>query len=348
MNTISWRALQYAAGNVYIADGTNNRVRKVDANTGIINTIAGNGTSAFFGDGGTATSAMFNSVPGNVYLADTNNDRIRRVDAATDTITTIAGTGSPTYGGDGSAATEARLAGPVAVALDAEENVYIATILDSRIRKIDANTGIITTIASNGTARSPTTAACGDGGQATSAMLNMPWGVRTDAAGNVYIADQANQRVRKVDPSGVITTIAGGGPYTNDGIPATVASLFNPNRIALDGAGNVYISDLASQRIRKVSSGLSFPQTTVGQSTSQYVFLQINGSLTITSIASDSSEYVPGAVTGCSIGTSLSAGTICNIPTTFTPAFSGVRGASLIVTTNVGTFEFGLTGIGVP
>src|SRR6266480_2249440 len=187
-----------ASGNLYVADYANHRIRKVAAATGIITTVAGNGINSFAGDGGAATNASLNypasvalDASGNLYIADPNNNRIRKVAAATGIITTVAGGGSSL--GDGGAATSASLYDPTALALDASGNLYVADQNNHRIRKVDAATGIITTVAGNG---SP--AFAGDGGAATSASLNYPDGVALDASGNLYIADQRNNRIRKV------------------------------------------------------------------------------------------------------------------------------------------------------
>src|SRR5439155_23906962 len=173
--------------NLYIADPNNNRIRKVAAATGIITTVAGGGSS--LGDGGAATSASLYDptalaldASGNLYIADQNNHRIRKVDAATGIITTVAGNGSPAFGGDGGAATSASLNNPDGVAVDASGNVYVAEQSNHRIRRVAAATGIITTVAGNG---SP--AFAGDGGPATSARLNYPDRVALDASGNLYI-----------------------------------------------------------------------------------------------------------------------------------------------------------------
>src|SRR5438445_557628 len=191
-----------------------------------INTVAGNGFSGFAGDGGAATSASLNfpegaalDTRGNLYIADYDNHRIRKVAAATGIITTVAGNGSPGFAGDGGAATSASLFRPTGVALDASGNLYVADQDNYRVRKVAAATGIITTVAGNG---SPTFA--GDGGAATSASLNSPTGVALDASGNLYIADTGNHRIRKVAATtGVITTVAGGCSTRGDGGGATGA-----------------------------------------------------------------------------------------------------------------------------
>ena len=214
-----------ASGNLYIADTGNNRIRKVSA-TGIITTVAGNGSAGYSGDGGPATSAQLDGPEGvavdgsgNLYIADTCNNRIRKV-SATGIITTVAGNGSAGYSGDGGPATSAQLSLPAGVAVDGSGNLYIADSGNNRIRKVSA-TGIITTVAGNG---SP--GYSGDGGPATSAQLNQPAGVAVDASGNLYIADSSNNRIRKVSATGIITTVAGNGfdGYSGDGGPATSAA----------------------------------------------------------------------------------------------------------------------------
>ena len=241
------------AGNLYIADLLNHRIRKVDA-AGVISTVAGAGSTGesgggFGGDGGPAVAARLNfpvgvavDGSGNLYIADTDNDRIRKVDAA-GVISTVAGGG---YGGDGGPAVAAQLNWPFDVALDGAGNLYIADWLHNRIRKVDA-AGVISTVAGGGSS-------LGDGGPATAAQLNFPEGVAPDGAGNLYIADTYNNRIRKVDAAGVISTVAGGGSSLGDGGPATAAQLSGPSGVAVDGAGNLYIADRGNRRIRKVDA----------------------------------------------------------------------------------------------
>ena len=177
-----------SAGNLYIGDQSNHRVRKVTAATGVITTIAGTGTAGYTGDGTNATLAQLNypsgvavDGQGNVYIADQYNHRVRKVTASTGVITTIAGTGQAGYLGEFVDATLARLNYPVGVAVDAAGNVYIAGYYDQRIRKVEAATGKIVTVAGS------TNGFGGDGGRATAAQLNYPIGVSVDAAGNLYI-----------------------------------------------------------------------------------------------------------------------------------------------------------------
>ena len=248
-----------AAGNIYIAQANNHRIRKVDT-SGIITTVAGNGSAGYRGDGGPATEARLYHPwgvavdgAGNLYIAGYYSHRVRKVDT-NGIITTVAGNGSAGYGGDGGRATQARLNRPIRVAADSAGNLYIADEFNQRIRKVDSS-GIITTVAGNGAAGYQ-----GDGGPATQAQLFFPFAVTLDAADNIYIGDLYNHRIRKVDSSGIITTVAGTGieGYAGDGGPATQAQLRLPYGLALDAAGNLYVAEPSSRRIRKVAPPSAF------------------------------------------------------------------------------------------
>ncbi|MBI2832519.1 MAG: Ig-like domain repeat protein [Chloroflexi bacterium] len=245
-------------GNLFIADTSNARIRKVAGNT--ITTVAGGNQEIDFsgngGDGGLATSAWLNSPQGvavdsNGNLFITNINRIRKVTASTGIIDTVVGNGASGSGGDGGLAASAQLNYSVGVAVDSGDNLFIADSGNNRIRKVTASTGIITTVAGNGASGSG-----GDGGLATSAQLNFPVGVALDSAGNLFIADRDNQRVRRVDAAtGIITTVAGTGTggYNEDNITATGAQLFNPYGVVADSGGNyLFIADTENNRIRKV------------------------------------------------------------------------------------------------
>jgi len=243
-----------SAGNLYIADEFANRVRKVNA-SGIIVTVAGNGALGFTGDTGPATSAEMRAPfdvavdgAGNLYIAEGASQRIRKVSAATGIITTVAGNGTPGYAGDNGPATVAELNNPNGVATDGGGNLYIADATNNTVRKVTP-AGTITTVAGNGTA-----GFSGDGGAATSAALHDPAGVLVDSAGNLYIADSTNRRVRKVDTAGIITTVAGNGMtgFAGDGGDALSAAIA-PFAIAVETAGNLYIGDGGSSRVRKVT-----------------------------------------------------------------------------------------------
>ena len=242
------------SGNVYFTDHGNHRLRKITP-AGIISTVAGNGTAGYSGDGGPATAAEINNPygvaidgSGNIYIADYYNNRIRKVTPA-GIITTVAGNGTLAYAGDGGYATAAELNDPTGVAVDGNGNLYIADFGNSRIRKVNA-AGVISTISGNGTA-----GYTGDGGAATAAEINNPYAVAIDGSGNVIIADYQNNRIRKVTPAGIITTIAGNGTagFAGDGGAATAAELSSPISIATDAAGNLYIADLVNNRVRYVT-----------------------------------------------------------------------------------------------
>ena len=219
----------------------------------IISTVAGNSTQVQYGDGGAATNAGLSSLlavsldsAGNLYLPDDSQQRVRKVDTS-GIIRTIAGGGTNGLG-DGGLATNASLHNPGAVAVDALGNVFIPDLANERIRKVDQQ-GIISTVAGTGTG-----GYSGDGGPATNAALNNPSGVTIDASGNLFIADQSNRRIRKMDTNGIISTVAGNGTfgYTGEGGPATNASMYGPYRVAVDRPGNVFFVD--SLRIRKVDT----------------------------------------------------------------------------------------------
>ena len=236
-----------SAGNIFIADSHNHRVRKVDP-AGIIATVAGTGERGFSGDGGPATEAQL-SYPGALAVDSSGNVlvedgfRVRRIDPS-GIITTLAGPGEEGVLGDGGPATEERLSFVSGLAADASGNVYVASRLHRRIRKIDAS-GTITTLVGTGEA-----GISGDGGPAAEAHLWLPTSVAVDGSGNVYVTEY--NRVRKINPSGIITPLAGSGGrgYSEDGHPATAISLTFPNAMAVDGTGCVYVVD--NKRVRKI------------------------------------------------------------------------------------------------
>jgi sugar lactone lactonase YvrE len=260
------------SGNVYIADANNNRLRKVTS-TGKIYTVAGNGTGAFAGDSGLATAAELYYVTGavkdsagNVYVSDFYNNRIRKI-KSNGKIYTIAGTGVGSYNGDGIKATTADINHPVGICLDKKGNIYFADEFNARIRKIDT-AGIITTVAGNG---SP--GYTGDNIVATSAELNSADGIAVDDSGSLYIADQSNQRVRKVNyKTGIITTIAGKDTagYSGDGSAATLAKLSGPQGVAVDKMGNVYIADYWNNRVRMINYATGIITTIAGTGTAGF------------------------------------------------------------------------------
>lgn len=291
------RSFVDATGNIYIPDSANHRLRKVDATTGIITTIAGTGSAGFSGDGGPATSAQFSEpnavyVSGNgyVYISDRLNGRVRVIDpsgiistlasglnapssvfsdgtstiyvAETDGnrilsinagggVSTVAGTGAGGFSGDGGPATSATLNSPRGVSVDGAGNIYIADAFNQRIRKVDSATGIISTVAGTGSLTPPN-----DGGPATSGNLWAPNSIFSTSNGTLYISTHGGQRIRRVDGiTGIITTVAGtgAGGFSGDGGPATSAALNAPHGVFVDAAGDLYISDMSNNRIRKVN-----------------------------------------------------------------------------------------------
>ena len=282
--------------NLYIADAGDHVIREVAASTGLLTTIAGTLDTNGFVDGVAATKAQLDfpqgvavDSSGNLYIADTGNNRIRELTPSTSkcptsptcfTIATIAGTGSAGYSGDNGPATSATLNGPLSVALDSSGNLYIADTGNNRIRKLVLSTGVITTVAGNGTQcqipSTPTPTTCGDGGSATSAMLNTPAGIAVDSSGNLYIADQSNFVIREVSGGNISTVagsyVSGGGCQTlittcSSG-PATSAQLNNPQAVTVDSSGNLYIADTGNNVIRKVSGGTI--ATVAGNGTAGY------------------------------------------------------------------------------
>jgi sugar lactone lactonase YvrE len=236
-------------GNLFILDSGNNRVRKVNAQ-GTVSTIVGNGPlgegqGTFAGEGLPALSAALNDptslvldAANHLTIADTGNHRVRQV-GADGRLTTIAGDGSPGRTGDGGLATQAQLTGPAGLVFDASGNLYIADVAEHVVRKVDRS-GMMTTVAGTGTP-----GFSGDGQLATAAQLNQPRGLAMDTAGNLFIADSFNHRVRKVDAQGMITTVAGNGQtvFGGEGGPALEAGLRGPVALAVDAAGNLFIAD---------------------------------------------------------------------------------------------------------
>lgn len=259
-----------AAGALYIADSTNQRIRMVQ--NGNITTVAGNGVPGF-ADGAATTAAQFFSPQGlavdssgNIYIADVRNNVIRKLSGST--VSTVAGNGTqpPGANGNGGLAINAYLNSPAGVAVDGSGNLFIADAGNSRIQRVDAATGIVTTVAGNGNA-----GFFGDGLLAKSAQLNLPLGIAVDTAGNLYIADTFNNRVRKVTAgTNIITTIAGSTTgFGGDFGPGPSAKLNHPTAIAIDSARNIYVADSLNNRIRMLApSGII--QTIAGNGISAY------------------------------------------------------------------------------
>ena len=256
------------SGNLFIADGDNNRIRRVEVSTGIITTIAGTGAATDSGDGGPAIAAGVSQPTGvavdsegNLYFSSSWS-RIRKVTAATGHVETIAGQFITGFGGDGGPAIDAVFWDPIPSAISGSGNIYITVYENSRIRLLTTSTGTVNTVAGSGDcnpAPPPLTGiVCqggfsGDGGPARSAMLNYAAAAALDSAGNLYIADTINHRIRLVEAStGIIYTIAGDGVsgFSGDGGPALTAEMTFPVGIAIDSSGKIYFADESNNRIR--------------------------------------------------------------------------------------------------
>jgi len=262
-------------GNILIADSDNSRIRKINKNTGCITTIVGVADSGYNGDGILAINAKL-YLPmsvrvddtGNVYIADGFNSRVRKVTAATGIINTIAGNGIAGYSGDGGQATAAKIYWPSGLCLDKKGNLYIADYVNYVIRKMNLSTGIITTFAGNGTQ-----GYSGDGGPATQAQLYSGVQVFADSIGNIYIADEWNNVIRKVDVStNVITTIAGTGVagYSGDNGIATNAMLNEPVGLFIDSAQNIYFTQYLNGAVRKIDGATHIISTIAGTGVSGF------------------------------------------------------------------------------
>jgi hypothetical protein len=333
-----------SSGNVYIADSNACVIRKVSG--GNINTFAGLVTGptstscGFSGDGGAALSAKLYTPYGvaidsknNIYIADFTNDAVRKVSGGV--ITTIAGIGLVGgFSGDGGPAVNAQLNGPTAVAVDPAGNVFIADYYNCRIRGVNAATGIITTVAGNGSC------AAGLDGLATSNPVEYPQGVAVDANDNLFIGDYSN-RVRWVAPNGIMTTVAGTGAngFDGDGGTATLALLSQPTGIALDTAGNILVSEYGNGRVRKITSfpalststgSLSYGLTGVGSSSSpQTVTVSAFGAVTISNISTNGAY---SEADDCPA--SLPNGTNCAMYVYFTPTASGTAHGNVTLNSN--------------
>ena len=292
-----------STGNLYIADSGNSVVRKVDAKTHVITTVAGTGLPGYSGDNGPATKAQLGGPSGialdrsgNLYISDGSNEVVRKVSAASGVITTVAGSATATSLGDNGPATSAQLTDPSGLVLDNSGNLYIGSWL--RIRKLNTSTGIITTYAGNGVF-----GIAGDNGPATSASLGIAFSLAIDATGNIYLADPAMGLVRKVTAkTGIITRVAGLAYANNptsigDGGPAIGAVLKNPYGVAVDVSGNVYIADTDNSEIREVTASNGIINRVIGSPSTACASLSGDGAA-----ASSSGICQPEGVTIDSAG----------------------------------------------
>ncbi len=268
------------AGDIYISDNFNGRIRKVDVETGLISTVAGNPDLTLAGDDGPATDARlktptgtFVDGKGDLYIADTGNQRVRVISAQTGRISTVAGSGptgqeNGSFSGDDGLATEATFFGPEDIHICTLGHLYIADALNHRVRRVDVETGLISTVAGSGPTEFGSGSFAGDGGPATEARLDGVFGVHVDDDHNLFIADLGNSRIRRVDgSSGVIQTVAGNGQreFSGDGGLATEAGLSLSGDVHVDSGGNLYIVD-GNNRIRKVDAATGIITTVAGSS----------------------------------------------------------------------------------
>jgi sugar lactone lactonase YvrE len=259
------KSLTVAKGCLYIADSENHAVRRVDLATGVMTTVAGSA------DEGVSSPVESGPAPSDVSDDDplgdpsqTTPQKFAQLGDLSGTVRFVVGTAvtSGRFQGDGGPATQATLNFPSAVAVDEEGNLFIADTMNHRIRKVDGRTGRISTVAGTGQHR-----CSGDGGPATAATLNEPCALALDARGNLYIADQSNNRVRRIEAAtGLITTVAGTGQasYTGDGMPATESGLAGPSGLAFGSDGGLYIADTFNGRIRQVDLTTGIISTIAG------------------------------------------------------------------------------------
>lgn len=320
-------------GNLYFTESYGTKIRKVNINTGIMSTIAGDGSYGSGGDGGAATAASINAVDlafdtfGNLYIADGNNNRIRKVTASTGVISTVAGNGIAGYGGDSVIATSTNLNYPNGIAIDVQGNLYISDCGNHRIRKVNVNTGLISTIAGNGTSGYSS-----GNVPAISTNLNYPGGVSLDSLGNLYISD--NNRIRKVNIStGMISTVVGsiGYGYGGDGDNATNALLNNPRKTVIDKFGNLFINDKGNNRIRKVNASNWIISTVAGNGFQSFAGDSVS--------ATDAILFSP-------IGVCVDASANLYIADTYNHKIRKINSSTGIITTIAGIESAGFSGDG--
>jgi sugar lactone lactonase YvrE len=271
-----------AAANLFIADTHNHRIRRVDGATGIISTFAQAALPA----------ALAFDPAGNLAYADAATHRVTRVAASNGQATVLAGNGTQGYAGDGGLATAASLDTPSGLAFDAASNLYLTDAHNHRVRRVDAATGIVTTIAGTGTP-----GFSGDGFAANGAQLSLPHGVSLDAAGNLYLADMRNQRIRRIDAAtGTVTTIAGDGTqgFAGDGAAATGAALNSPRSVAISPGGLATVADTGNNRVRQVDA-IGDLQTIAGIGA-----ISPAGAVSSTALAQTSQQTLTATVTGAS------------------------------------------------
>jgi trimeric autotransporter adhesin len=346
--------IRFFKGNLYIADAGDNEIRVVNSVTGIITNFAGTGAKGLI----TATGKPATSTPvsgptdivfdpsGNAFIpTGAGFPYIVRVDASTGTVTIIAGTGTATSTGDAGPATSATVETIVGIALDPQGNVYFSCTTPENVRKVNMSTGIISTYV--GTSQLSTAGFSGDGGPSNMAQVQNPQRISIDASGNLYIADQANHRIRMVTAPavgqtyGIINTIVGTGTPSDSpsGTLAINDKLNNPRDVDITPAGDLLIADGFNRRIKVVAPPVNFAGIAVDSTASANASVRVNTALTVGSYAvpASSKDFTSAAPTGtlagtatpCIAGTALAANTICTVALQFSPLVAGEQGAPL-------------------
>jgi streptogramin lyase len=262
-------------GNLLIADASLGKIRRVARDSGVISTIAGNGANDLGVDGSPALEttigtpyALSADKNGDLYIVDQKTPVVRKVDGKTGRVSIFAGTGRKGSSGDGGPATRAMLREPNDCFLDGKGGLLIADVADWRVRRVDLKTGIITTFAGKGkpAGGTPPRSRIGDGGKAVDAVIVGARGVCLDGQGNTYLCEREGNAVRKVDESGLITTIAGTGAtgYSGDGAAASLATFRGPKGIRADSEGNLYVVDTENHAIRKIDAKSGLITTVAG------------------------------------------------------------------------------------
>jgi sugar lactone lactonase YvrE len=353
-------------GDLYIADTTNNYIRRVSATTGIISVFAGNGngTPVQTGTGPGAATATALSLPtdivfddaGDAYTVTANGKPyLLRIDGTTGNVTIVAGNGVAGNTGDGGAATAAEIQTPTGLALDAQGNLYFSGSTPNTVRKITLATGIITTYV--GPSGGGAAGFGGDGGPANLAILNTPQHIAIDVLGNMYIADQKNQRLRMVTPPaagalyGTITTIAGTGTASNSasGIASVNSNLNQVRGVDVTPAGDLVITDGFNAEVKTIAPPVNAAATAVGATTNYTASAEVLTSLTPKTfgVPAGYTSFSSGTVTGCAAGTGAAVGAICTVPLSFAPKSVGVQGAPLQFTDSLGdVYSLPLAGLG--
>lgn len=324
------------SGRIVLADTHNHRIRRIDPATGIISTIAGTGTAGFSGDNALATAAQFGlptalaiDSSGDLFIADTANHRIRRIDGKTGFVTTVAGTGTEGFTSDNQPATSTNLDSPAGLAVDSTGNLYIADTHNHRVRRVDLASGILTTVAGTGFY-----GFSGDNTSATSANLALPQGITLDSAGNLYIADTENHRIREINSaSGIITTVTGSGiqGFSPDGTSATAAALDSPRAATIIPPSNtVVFTDTNNGRVREIESA------TTGSGDTSGTGLALSGPASV--------SYGAGQLTASLSAASAATGTIRFFDTSGTLGTSDVNAnAAMLSLTGLAAGQYIIT-----